>query len=112
MASQEYGARSVGIEADPFRYLYTWVRIMFSGLNKKTGVIWGNFFGRDLGQASVVTLFLSGSANNSLKRKLTQELKPGSRIVSYYWTINGWKPKKVDRKFQVYLYEIGSEIDI
>jgi len=111
MATGEHGARSIGIEADPFRVLYTWVRIIISGLSKKTGVIWGNFFRRNLGEASVVTLFLSQSANNNLKKKLTQELKPGTRIVSYYWTFNGWRPKKVDRKFQVYLYEIGSETD-
>lgn len=112
MATREYGARSIGIEADPFRCLYTWVRIMISGLSKKTGLIWGNFFRRDLSEASVVTLFLSQSANNNLKKKLSQELKPGTRIVSYYWTFYGWRPKKVDRKFQVYLYEIGSETDI
>lgn len=111
MATREYGARSIGIEADPFRFLYTWVRIKISGLSKKTGVIWGNFFRRDLSQASVVALFLSHSANNNLKRKLSQELKPGTRIVSYYWTFNGWRTKKVDRKFQVYLYKIGSETD-
>ncbi|MFQ5835577.1 MAG: SAM-dependent methyltransferase [bacterium] len=109
MASREYGARSIGIEADPFRYLYTWVRIIISGLSKKTGLIWGNFFRRDLSEASVVTLFLSQAANNNLKRKLSQELKPGTRIVSYYWTFDGWRPKKVDEKFGVYLYEIGSE---
>ena len=111
MATKEHGARSIGIEADPFRVLYTWVRIMISGLSKKTGVIWANFFRRDLSEASVVTLFLSQSANNNLKSKLSQELKPGTRIVSYYWTFYGWRPKKVDRKFQVYLYEIGSETD-
>ncbi len=111
MASREYGARSIGIEADPFRCLYTWVRIMISGLRKKTVIIWGNFFRRDLSEASVVTLFLSQEANNNLKKKLGHELKPGTRIVSYYWTFNGWTPKKVDRKFGVYLYEIGSETD-
>jgi len=111
MATREYGARSIGIEADPFRCLYTWVRIIISGLSKKTGLIWGNFFRSNLSEATIVILFLSQSANNNLRKKLSQELKPGSRIVSYYWTFNGWRPKKVDRKFGVYLYEIGSETD-
>jgi SAM-dependent methyltransferase len=111
MATREYGARSIGIEADPFRCLYTWVKIRISGLSKKTTLIWGNFFHRDLSEASVVTLFLSQEANNNLKKKLSHGLKPGSRIVSYYWTFKGWRPKKVDRKFGVYLYEIGSETD-
>jgi len=109
MATREHGARSIGIEADPSRCLYTWVRIMISGLSKKTGVIWGNFFRSDLSEATIITLFLSQSANNNLRKKLIHELKPGSRIVSYYWTFKGWRPKKVDRKFQIYLYEIGIE---
>ncbi|MFQ6065773.1 MAG: SAM-dependent methyltransferase [bacterium] len=108
MAAKKYGAKSIGIEADPFRFLYTWVRIMISGLSQKTGIIWGNFFRRDLKGATVVTLFLSQEANNNLKKKLGHELKPGTRIVSYYWTFNGWRPKKVDSEFGVYLYEIGS----
>ena len=112
MAAKEYGARSVGIEADPFRCLYTWVRLKISGLSKKTGIIWGNFFHRDLSEASVITLFLSQETNNNLKKKLGHELKPGTRIVSYYWTFNGWKPKKVDSKFGVYLYEVGNETDV
>lgn len=105
-ATKEYGAKSVGIEADPFRYLYTLVRIKISGLSKKTALIWGSFFRRDLSEATVVTLFLSQEANNNLRRKLIQELKPGTRIVSYYWIFDGWKPKKADRKLQVYLYQI------
>lgn len=106
-ATKEYGAKSVGIEADPFRYLYTLVRIKILGLSKKTALIWGSFFGRDLSEATVVTLFLSQEANNNLRRKLIQELKPGTRIVSYYWIFDGWKPKKADTKLQVYLYQIG-----
>ncbi len=106
-AAGEYGAKSVGIEVDPFRCLYTWVRIKISRLSKKTVLIWDSFFRRDLSEATVVTLFLSQEANNNLRKKLIQELKPGTRIVSYYWIIHGWRPKKVDREFQVYMYQIG-----
>jgi len=105
-AAREYGANSVGIEADPFRCLYTWIRIRVLRLSRKTGLIWGSFFRRDLSGATVVTLFLSQEANNNLRRKLIQELKPGTRIVSYWWMFDGWRPKKVDREFKVYLYQI------
>lgn len=105
-AAREYGAKSVGIEADPCRCLYTWMRIKTSRLTKKTALIWGSFFRRDLSEATVVTLFLSQEANNNLRKKLIQELKPGARIVSYYWILDGWRPTKVDRKSQVYLYQI------
>jgi len=105
-AAREYGANSVGIEADPFRWLYTWIRIKVLGLSRKTALIWGSFFQRDLSGATVVTLFLSQEANNKLSRKLIRELKPGTRIVSYWWMFDDWRPKKVDREFKVYLYHI------
>jgi len=105
-ASREYGADSVGIEADPFRYLYVWIRIRLLRLSRKTTVIWGSFFPKDLSRATVVTLFLSQKANDSLKSKLIEELKPGTRIISHWWEFDGWKPEKVDREFKVYLYQI------
>ena len=69
-ASKEYGANSIGIEADPFRCLYTWIRIKALGLSQKTVLIWGSFFRRDLSEATVVTLFLSQKANNNLRGNL------------------------------------------
>jgi tRNA U38,U39,U40 pseudouridine synthase TruA len=59
----------------------------------------------------VVILFLWGKTNEKLKEKLQEELKPGTRIVSYVWKFKGWKPVKIDRKERIYLYIIG-ESDI
>lgn len=107
-ATKEYGAKSVGIEVDPLRFLFSWLRTRVSGLGNRTQVIYGNFFYKDLSAASVVTLFLLESTNDKLRQKFEAELKPGTRVVSYHWTFTGWMPIKVDRESELYLYEMGN----
>ncbi len=106
-AARGYNAKAIGIEADPLRYIWSKLMIMLLGVNQKVKIFWGNFFNKDLTPATVVTLFLSSKANQRLKLKLQEELQPGTRIVSYYWTFYGWKPVKVDRINKIYMYIIG-----
>ncbi|UCD43920.1 MAG: class I SAM-dependent methyltransferase [Candidatus Bathyarchaeota archaeon] len=104
MAAKEFGARAVGIEADPLRVLWTLVWIRVKGLRGQVRVLWGNFFKRDLGEASVVTVYQSLDINRRLREKFKRELEPGTRVVSYAFTIEGWEPAKVDEEDEVYLY--------
>lgn len=105
-AAKRYHVSAVGIEADPLRVLWskTLVKIRRENLVK---IIWGNIFNADLRPASVVTIFLWQRTNEKLKEKLLEELEPGTRIVSYVWKFNGWKPVKVDKKDRIYMYIIG-----
>jgi len=106
-AARRYHANAVGIEADPLRYIWSKLMILLYGVNQKVKVIWGNFFNKDINPATIVTLFLSSKANQQLKTKLQNDLKPGTRIVSYYWTFHGWQPVKEDKKDKIYMYIIG-----
>ncbi len=103
-AAQRYQARGVGVEADPLRVMWSWLRITRLGLKPQVKIIWGNLFHQDISRATVVVLFLWGRTNDKLKDKLQQELEPGTRIVSYVWKFKGWDPVKVDRKDRIYLY--------
>lgn len=106
MAAGEFGARAIGVEADPLRFLWSYIRIKILGLGKRATIKWGNFFHRDLNEATVVTVFLSREANAKLKEKLKKELKTGTRIISYYWMFDGWRTVKIDSFFSLYLYRI------
>ena len=106
MAAREFGAEAVGIEADPLRVLLTLAWIRLTGLTGRVSVLWGNFFKKDLGAASVVTVYQSTEINNRLKDKFTRELKPGTRVVSHAFMFDGWEPVKVDEESEVYLYVI------
>ena len=45
-----------------------------------------------------------------LKYKLEKELKPGTRVISYAFPIEGWQPKLISKpkptEVTIYLYKI------
>jgi len=105
-AARTYHARAVGIEADPLRVLMSRLFISMGHLKGKTRVVWANFFHVNLGDATIVTLFLSHGANQRLKTKLLTELRPGTRVVSHVWTFDGWTPASRDPAEDLSLYVI------
>jgi SAM-dependent methyltransferase len=106
-AAKHFGARAIGIEIDPFRYLCSWINVLVSGQIKKVCVKYGDFFRYDISEATVVTLFLFGPTNNRLKKKFIEGLKPGTRVVSYIWTFDDWPVQSSLPQYRIYLYEIG-----
>ncbi len=105
MAAGEFDARAVGIEADPLRFLFSFVRVkVFS--RGKAKVVWGNFFHKNLRKATVVTVFLSNEVNSKLKEKLKRELSSGTRVISYYWVFDGWEIVKSNSSSRLYMYKI------
>ena len=91
-ASQKYGARGVGVEIDPELIKEATRRARKVGVADHVTFLQADLFKTDLSEASVVTLFLSGSINRRLEAKLKRELKPGSRIISHRFPIGEWIP--------------------
>jgi tRNA A58 N-methylase Trm61 len=52
----------------------------------------GDLFTADIGEATVVTLYLLSSVNLQIRPKLLKELKPGTRVVSHAFEMGDWKP--------------------
>jgi hypothetical protein len=105
-AVRKYGAKAVGIEADPFRFFISWLFVLLSGRSNRIRFKFGNFFRNKIGDATIVTVFLYGPTNNKLKDKFLKELKPGTRVVSYIWQFDGWKPDAYLPDDRIYLYVI------
>jgi hypothetical protein len=103
-AARRFHTRAVGIEADPFRVVFSQLMISLLHLEGQAEIIWGNFFRVDLSKATIVTTFLSQGANRKLESKLMAELKPGTRVVSYEWTFDGWTPTARDADNHLSLY--------
>lgn len=114
-AVQKFGARAVGIEIDPDLAKKSEARLQELALDNRAKVIQANLLDVDLSPASVVTLYLLTSANTMLKPNLEKSLKPGSRVVSHDFQIDGWTPVKTERvrgdgrTHTIYLYEIGKQ---
>lgn len=102
-AARHYGARAVGIEIDPLRYLWCKGLISILGLRDRVQVVYGNFFSQDLRQADVVTCFLVQATNLELEGKLKRELRPGTRVVSNRFAFPGLYKVRQDGEAKLYL---------
>jgi methylase of polypeptide subunit release factors len=104
MAAKEFGAQSIGIEVDPVRILWSKLSIKRNKLGNRVKVIRGNFFNVGLEDATVVTLYQGYEINKKIREKLSSELKPGTRVVSYRFILEGWNPSKTSEETSIYLY--------
>jgi SAM-dependent methyltransferase len=107
-AARRYGARAVGIEIDPLRYLWCQLLITVLGMRGQVKVVFGDFFGKDLSPADVVTCYLLQVTNEKLEAKLMKDLRPGTRVVSNYFTFPGLIRVRESGDAKLYLCNLGS----
>ena len=108
IAAQEFGARAVGIEIDPFRYAWTRLLIRFKRLHQKVSVIRKDFFQVDLSSATVISAYLLRDTNRKMMEQLASELPAGSRVVSRKYQFPGWNLVREDPFEELYVYRIES----
>ncbi|HEY9447887.1 MAG TPA: class I SAM-dependent methyltransferase [Burkholderiales bacterium] len=94
IAAARLGARSVGIDIDPERIAEANANIRKAGVARHAKVMQADLFEADIGEATVVTLYLLSSLNQKLQPKLLAELRPGTRIVSHGFDMGHWTPEK------------------
>lgn len=105
-AAKEFGAKGVGIEIDPLRVFISKRLVRFAKADDKVMIVKSNFFAVDISKATVVFVYLVPKALMRLKKKMLKELKPGTRIVSYRYTI-GFLPLVVsDKKNKIHVYKV------
>ncbi len=109
LAAKLYPIKAIGIEMAFPLYLICKIRSLF--YNKKAGAIKfinKNLFKSDLSDADIVYVFgMPSVLSKRLRPKLETELKPGTKIVSYVFPIEGWDPEDVDwlkDRNPIYLY--------
>ena len=93
-AAKKYGCKAVGFDVDPQRIKESQENVDKNGVRHLVSIQHEDIFTLDLSKASVITLFLLPSLNVRLIPQL-EKLKPGSRIVSYRFDMEGVKPEKV-----------------
>jgi SAM-dependent methyltransferase len=103
-AARKYGARAVGVEIDPFRYVWCQFLITVLGLRDRVRVEFGDFFNQDLSEANVVTCYLLQKTNNKLENKFRNELASGTRVVSNTFYFSGLQKVREDGDVKLYLF--------
>lgn len=94
LAAQRYGIRAVGIEIDPKLVMMARERAREAQVDKLVSFHNADMFRTNIGEASVVTLYLSNRINLLLRPKLLAELQPGSRIISHDFHMGDWAPEQ------------------
>jgi hypothetical protein len=104
MAAREFGAQAVGIEIGPVQCMLGWLRIWLNGNRPKARIRCGNFYRADVSDADVVFVYLTSAQTSRLRKKLTQELRSGARVVSIAADFPDWQPVHIDREHLIFLY--------
>ena len=114
MAVEEFNAKkAVGIEIRSDLVQIAREEVRKRGLERRVEIIQGDVLEVPLSEATVVTMFLLPDLMELLRPKLEKELREGARIVSHEYPMAKWKPVKVVRledKYMyhtLFLYEVG-----
>jgi precorrin-6B methylase 2 len=110
-AAKRYGCKAAGFDIDPQCVRLSLENADRQGVADRVKILDKDLFDVDLAEASVVTLYLGREVNRRLVPQL-QKLKPGSRVVSHNFDIEGLRPDKVvefssaedDTKHTLYLW--------
>jgi len=97
-AVEWYGAkRAVGIDIDSARIKESRENARNEGVENNVEFRRADVLDiKDLSDANVVLLFLGQDLNLALRPVLQKTLKPGSRVVSSYFTMGIWKPDRTE----------------
>jgi hypothetical protein len=95
-AVAKYKARGgMGVEIDPGLVTHATDNAEKAGVADRVKFVEGDLFVADIGQATVVTLYLLPRMMGQVEAKLSKELKPGTRVVSHNYPLPSWKPMDV-----------------
>lgn len=94
MAAKKYGVKAVGYDINPERIKEARANVKANNVGHLVRIEQKDIFTLDLSGASVITLYLLPRLNVKLIPQL-EKLKPGSRIVSHDFDMEGVTPDKV-----------------
>ena len=92
-AAKRFGIHAVGIDIDPKRVAESRANVKNNGVENLVTIEEKNIFDVDLSKATVVTLYLLPELNVRLIPQL-EKLRPGSRIVSHDFDMEGVEPEQ------------------
>src|SRR5438445_5971220 len=111
MASKKFGVRSFGFDINPVRVRESLENVKKGRVENLVTIKQQDIFELDLSKADVITLYLLPRLNVKLIPQL-DKLKPGCRIVSHDFNMEGVRPKREinfrqsdgSREHRVYLW--------
>lgn len=97
MAAQKFGCRGVGLETNPQRIVEAMRQAKEYDVGRLVEIRHGDALKpKDIGDATVVVLYMFPKFMNLWQPIALEKLKPGTRILShdYAWDIGDWEPDR------------------
>lgn len=97
MAAQKFGCRGVGLETNPQRIAEAMHQAKKYDVGRLVEIRHGDALkAKDIGDATVVVLYMFHKFMNLWQPTAKEKLKPGTRILShdYAWDIGDWEPDR------------------
>ena len=91
LAALKHGTRGKGFDIDPERVSAAQANVKKNGVGDLVTIVEQDIFQVDLGEADVLLLYLLPELNKKLLPQF-EKLKPGSRIVTHDYDIEGIEP--------------------
>jgi len=95
-AAKKYGVKGVGIEIDRELVLKARNNAFREKVEHLVEFRAQDAFTADISPATIVTLYMLPEFNAKFRPIMERQLKPGSRVVSHDFPIEGWVPDKVE----------------
>src|SRR5215212_799938 len=93
-AAKECGARAVGIDIEPYWIDRARENAAAAGVSGLATFYVGDACDWELGDATVITLYLTGCSTQTLARGALAAARAGTRVVSHTYLINGREPQR------------------
>lgn len=109
-ASKLHGCRGIGYELDATLASEAISKVKGENLGHLIKIVQGDAMQADdsIPQATVIAMYLSERGNRTLVQRYQKILRPGTRLVSFFFPIEGWEGnlKAIDSQdnMSVYLY--------
>ena len=104
------GVTGRGYELNGPVWLAGLVRGLFSGKGGRIKLYWKDFFRCELEDVDVVYCHLMPAVMGRIGAKCAEEMRAGTRVLSYLWEVPGWTPQKTlklgRREDPLFVYEI------
>jgi len=92
-AVRQRGVSGVCVDIDPQRIAESRENARRAGVSSRIRFVNDDLLTTNIGDATVVMLFLSEQLNLAVRPKLLRELRPGTRVVSHWHDMGDWKPQ-------------------
>lgn len=90
-AARTRGARGLGVDIDPARVREATANAAAAGVSHRVQFRREDLFRTPIGDADVLTLYLSQDINIRLRDRILSEMRPGTRVVSHDFDMGDWR---------------------